>query len=840
MRAIVPLLLVTAVILAAGCDTTNPTPPATDPAPAETRPTPPPGPLEAFVKDKERLPGLFDVIVDRDAAKVWLELPAPDADGLVTELLYVEGLAHGMGSNPVGLDRGKIGATRVVEFQRIGRRLYVIQPNLSFRATSEDADERRAVEQAFARSVLWTGPVVAEAEDGRFLVDFTGFVVRDAHGVVSTLRDTKQGDFTLDAKRSTLDPRAVLAFPDNLEFEALLTFTSKKPGPEVRRVAPTPDAVTLVQHHSLVRLPDHGYTPRAFDPRSGALWIQYADYAAPLDEPIDRRWIVRHRLEKQDPTAERSAPVEPIVYYVDRGAPEPVRSALIEGALWWNEAFEAAGYVDAFRVELLPEDAHPLDVRYNVIQWVHRQTRGWSYGGGVVDPRTGERIKGHVSLGSLRVRQDRRIFEGLLGAAKTGTGAPDDPIELSLARIRQLSAHEVGHTIGFAHNFTASTWGGRASVMDYPAPLVRVGDDETLDVSAAYGVGIGAWDRTTVQYSYSDFPPGTDEQEALDAILRESAARGEEFVSDADARPVGGAHPTAHLWDNERDAAAALREALAVREIALGNFGADNLAAGEPFGLLQQTFVPVYLYHRFQMEAAVKLVGGMDYRYAVAGDEPPFARVVPEAQQRAALDALLACIDPATLDIADSTLALLAPPPYGYQGANRELMDSATSPVFDPLGAAGTAADAAVRLLLAGPRCARLVDQERRMQTDFGLGDVVDALLERAVDRRADTERRRAIQRDVQRIVVERLVERAFDEDTPNAVRVVIEDRLARLQNRLVRRGGGDSVDAAHDTILARDLDRFLYQREWTEPTGWRPESLPPGSPIGCGGSGWR
>ena len=833
---VVRTALVALTLFAVGCGDSVTTAPQTDPADASpARPAPKPGSIEAFVKDKERLPGFFDVIIDRDAAKIWLELPAADDDGLVAELLYVEGLAHGLGSNPVGLDRGKIGSTRVVRFERIGRKLFVVQPNLAFRATTDNADERRAVEQAFARSILWSGNVVAEAKDGRFIVDFTGFVVRDAFGVVETLRASEQGTFKLDAKRSTLDPRAVLAFPDNLEFEALLTFGSTKPGPEVRRVTPTPEAVTLVQHHSLVRLPDDDYEPRRFDPRSGALAIEFADYAAPLDEPIEKRWIVRHRLQKKDPTAARSAPVEPIVYYVDRGAPEPVRQALIEGASWWNQAFEAAGYVDAFQVKLLPADAHPLDVRYNVIQWVHRQTRGWSYGGGVVDPRTGERIKGHVSLGSLRVRQDRRIFEGMLGATNSGTGTADDPVQLALARIRQLSAHEVGHTIGFAHNFSASTWGGRASVMDYPAMWIRPAEDGTLDVSSVYDVGIGAWDETTVQYAYGDFPAGTDEDAALDAILRESALRGEEFISDGDARPVGGAHPTAHLWDNGRDAAASLREVLEVRRIALENFDLDNLPTGEPIGLLQQTFVPVYLYHRFQMEAAVKLIGGLDYAYAVGENGSAFARVVDEERQRDALDALLECIQPATLDIPDSTLALLAPRPYGYQGANRELMKSSSAPAFDALGAASTAADATLRLILAGPRCARLVDQERRMQTDFGLDEVLDALLESAFDRRAETERERAIQREVQRVLVDRMIERAFDDATPNAVRVVIEDRLARLQNRLVRRGGGEGIDAAHDTILARDLDRFLYQREWNEPTGWRPEALPPGSPIGCG-----
>lgn len=833
--------VLTALLLAvlAGCSSQRaaaPTPVTeteSRPAPAPA-PEPLPGPIEKFVRGKERMRGLFEVVLDRASARVWLQLPKPDADGIVAEFLYVEALAHGLGSNPVGLDRGQLGETRVVRLRRIGRRLFVEQPNLAYRAVSESADERKSVEEAFARSILWAGKVAAEDPDGSFLVEFTDFVVRDAHDLAAKLESSGQGAYTLDKERSTLDPQMVLAFPDNLEFQALLTLAGKKPGPEVRSVTPTPEAITLVQHHSFVRLPDAGYTPRAFDPRSGALTIGYTDYAAPLDAPLEKRWIVRHRLHKKDPRAARSEPVKPIVYYVDRGAPEPVRLALIEGASWWNRAFEAAGYIDAFRVELLPEGAHPLDVRYNVIQWVHRSTRGWSYGSGVVDPRTGERIKGHVSLGSLRVRQDRRIFEGLLGAGDTGSGSPDDPVQLALARIRQLSAHEVGHTIGFAHNFAASTFAGRASVMDYPAPWVRVGENETLDVSAAYGVGVGVWDEFTVRYAYTDFAPGTDERAALIAMLDDAEAKGLRFLTDQDARPVGSAHPRAHLWDNGNDAAAALGEALEVRRIALERFGTGNLPAGEPLALLQETFVPVYLFHRYQLEAAVKMVGGVNYRHKVNGDGQPLASMVTAPRQRAALEAVLEALSPVRLDIREDILSLLLPRAYGLAPTQTELMRSRTAPIFDTMGAVATAMDLGVRLLLVPERCARLVDQERRDPNQLGLTGVIDALIERAFDRREDSERLRSLQRLFQRITVDRLMERAFDSDSPDAVRVVIEDRLALLQRRLMRRGeASQGLDAAHDAMIARDLDRFLYQREWNGPTGWRALPEPPGAPIG-------
>jgi hypothetical protein len=438
----------------------------------------------------ERKAGMLSLLLDRPRGKIWLELPPRTGDGEVGRYLYMEGLVTGLGSNPVGLDRGQLGPSRIVSLRRIGGRLLIEQTNDQYRAITDRPEEQRAVRESFATSVLWGGEIVAEDPDGRALVDFTSFVVRDAHRVAATLKDTNQGDFSLDAARSAADLEACLAFPKNLEFEALLTYAGSQPGQYVQETAPLPQAITLVQHQSLLELPDAGYKPRRFDPRAGYFAVSFLDYARPIADPIETRWIVRHRVEKVDPKAERSRAKEPIVYYVDPGAPEPIRKALLEGAGWWSKAFDAAGFIDGFRVEILPPGAHPLDARYNVIQWVHRSTRGWSYGGGVIDPRTGEMIKGHVTLGSLRVRQDRLIFEGLLGTENTGKGGLTDPVELSLWRIRQLAAHEVGHTLGLVHNFAASTY-GRASVMDYPAPLIRV--NTARRAGRIVGVWSGRW-----------------------------------------------------------------------------------------------------------------------------------------------------------------------------------------------------------------------------------------------------------------------------------------------------------------------------------------------------------
>jgi hypothetical protein len=826
--------LALATLLGAACASVPAAPTGDEAAAAPANPLPT---LAAKTAGLDHRPGLLDLWIDGDRGTVWLEVPAVAegaAGGEVGRFLYVEGLVTGLGSNPIGLDRGQLGPTHLVVLRRVGGKLFVEVENLRFRALSDDPREAAAVRQSFAPSVLWAGEIVAAAADGRALVDFTSFVVRDAHGTAATLRRTGQGSYSLDTARSAVDLDAVLAFPDNLELEALLTFsTGGEPGRLVAATAPLGESFQVVQHHSLVRLPDDDYEPRAFDPRAGSFAVVFADYAAPLAEPIERRWIVRHRLEKTDPAAASSPVVEPLVYYVDPAAPEPVRSALVEGAEWWADAFAAAGFEDAYRVELLPEGVHPLDVRYNVIQWVHRSTRGWSYGGGVVDPRTGEMVKGHVTLGSLRVRQDRMIFEGLLGVAGTGSGAADDPIELSLARIRQLSAHEVGHTLGIAHNFAASTY-GRGSVMDYPAPQVELAADGSLDVSAAYASGIGAWDVHAVRYAYAEPPPGVDEAQFLDRIAGEGLEGGLLFLSDRDARGLGAAHPLAALWDNHADPVEGLEKALAVRRVALDRFAADRLAPGRPLSHLREVLVPIYLYHRYELDHAAKVVGGLLYSYARSGDPSPEAQPVPAADQRRAIDAILGTLDPAVLDLPEGTLELLLPLAFGHAGSE-ELLASHTGAVFDPLAAAATAARLTVENLLHPERAARLVDQHRRHRDLPGLGEVLDRLVSTAFATNPAGPRHAEIARTVQTVTVEALLDLAGDDASSPAVRARAEAVLSDLAAALWQDPGADGAAQAHRTWLARSIDRWLTrQRPDTTPVVPAPPEAPPGSPIGA------
>lgn len=637
---ILPLLLVCAIVCSAQKNKKEETP-----APATA------SPIQTKIAGMKHAPGYFDFYFDEKQDKLFLVI-----DKFETEFLYVVSLPAGVGSNDIGLDRGQLGADRIVKFVRTGPKVLMVQPNYDFRAITDNADERNAVELAFAKSVLWGFSVVAE-ENNKVLVDATDFYLQDAHDVIGTLRAQQQGNYALDKSRSAFYTPRTKNFPQNTEVEVTLTFTGQATGGYIRSVTPTPNSVTVREHFSFVQLPDNKYVPRKFDPRSGYFGISYYDYATPISEPIEKKFISRHRLEKKDPTAAVSEAVEPIVYYLDRGTPEPIRSALLDGARWWNQAFEAAGYKNAWHVEILPEDADPMDVRYNVIQWVHRSTRGWSYGASVTDPRTGEIIKGHVTLGSLRVRQDFMIAEGLLAPYEDGNTIPKEMQEMALARLRQLSAHEVGHTLGIVHNYSSSTE-GRASVMDYPHPVATLVNGK-VDLGHAYDNKIGDWDKVAIAYGYQDFPDGTNETTALEKIIQEGLKSGLTLLSDQDARPIGSAHPYAHLWDNGKDAADELSRVMQVRAVAIKNFGEKNIRAGRPLALLEDVLVPMYFFYRYQSEATVKLIGGQNYRYALRGDGQFSTESVPAAQQLKALDALLAVTDPQSLKLPESLIKMI-------------------------------------------------------------------------------------------------------------------------------------------------------------------------------------
>ncbi len=779
----------------------------------------------------KKYPGYFPFYWDADAGKIWLEI-----DKFDTEFLYVSSLPAGIGSNDIGLDGRQLGGTHIVKFHRVGPKVLMIQPNYSFRALSGDTEEQHAVEAAFAKSVIWG--FKAEAESGsRLLVDATSFLMQDAHGVIRRLKQANQGNFRVDLMRSAVNLSRTKNFPNNTELDAILTFTSQNPGGMLRQVVPDPGAVTVREHHSLIKLPDSNYTPRVYDPRSNFGSMSYMDFSAPIDQSLTKRFIPRHRLSKKDPNAEESDPVEPIVYYVDPGIPEPIRSAVIEGAGWWNEAFEAIGYRNAFQVKVLPEGADPMDVRYNMINWVHRSARGWSYGGGVRDPRTGEILKGHVALGSQRLRQDFLIAQGLVGEYGQRKEASKEMVELALARIRQLACHEVGHTLGLGHNYAASV-NDRASVMDYPHPLIQIKKDGSLDLSDAYDMGIGAWDKVSIAYGYQDFPEGVDEEKELKAILDDAFSSGLYFLASQDAGP-GSAHPLAATWDNGKDSVDELERVMKIRAIALDRFSEKRIPMGAPMAILEEVLVPVYLFHRYQVEAASSVLGGLYYNYNLRGDVQKGPEIVPPQEQQRALDGLLRTISPTNLAIDEKILNIIPPRPPGYR-QTRELFPGHTGSTFDPLGAAEAAANLTIRLILNPERAARMVDYHSRDKKYPGFGEVLDKLITFTWKSPYKSGKFEEIQRIVNSVLLYNMMGLAAHEDNASQVRALAFQKLDDLKGWLKWQLNAVK-DGEHVIVHPDQRAHFLYavgkielfQKDPSKITLPAPLSAPPGAPIG-------
>lgn len=775
--------------------------------------------IRSFTEDMELAEGYFDVYYDQENDKFYLQI-----DNLNEEFLYVNSLAAGLGSNDIGLDRGQLGDERIVRFERHGQKVLMVEPNYSYRAVSDNQDEVRSVEEAFARSVLW-GFKIAASSKNAVLIDVSDFLLRDAHGVKDRLASRKQGTYKLDKSRSAFYKPNTLNFPKNTEFEAIISFTGDAKGGYIRSVAPSADDISVRMHHSFVELPDDDYDPREFDPRSAFNHITFYDYATPIDQPLMKKYIARHRLKKKNQEAEISEPVEPIIYYLDRGAPEPVRSALLEGARWWNQAFEAAGFRNAFQVKMLPEDAHPLDIRYNLIQWVHRSTRGWSYGASVVDPRTGEIIKGHVSLGSLRVRQDFLIAQGVLNQYDEST----EPMkEMALARIRQLSAHEVGHTIGLTHNFAAS-YSDRASVMDYPHPMFTLDDNGNISLEEAYDTNIGEWDKVAITYGYADGPSIDELRDGLEKAF----ADGYRFIADYDARAADGAHPVAHLWDNGKDAGTELKKILEVRRLALDNLSENALPTGMPYSSMEDILVPMYLIHRYQVDAASKVIGGLNYNYAVKGGNQLITEFIDPNQQRDALEALVACLDPETLILSEDLLEIIPPKAFGYR-RTRENFPSKTGPVWDYYAAVEAAAQVPLQFLLMPERANRLVMFKDRSPKQPGLESTLDYLVRNTWNHGYTSEKSSGIQMIVEQQLVLYLMKLAQAPASRSEVAAISMQVIERLYKFAKDQKGGRGRQATHYAYLAQMIERWMDDPEEIELPG--PVRVPDGSPIGSPG----
>src|SRR5689334_7524160 len=777
----------------------------------------------------ERKDGFIPFYLDQRTGKLLFEVTRLDQD-----FLYLYSLSTGLGSNDRGLDRGTTGDQGVVRFERFGPRIFLVRRNLDFRA-SGDTVEERTVEESFATSVLASFPILAE-EGGKVLVDASDFVLQDVFDVRGNLQRGQQGSFRLDRNRSAIYPARTKAFPKNTEVEALLTFESDAPGNDVARHTPDARALTLRQHHSFVELPDSNYKPRAFDPRVGMFSIDFYNFSLPFNRRPQERWIARWRLQKKDPNAAMSDPIKPLVYYLDRGVPEPYRTAFKQGAAWWNKTFEAAGFTNAFRVEDLPYSVDPMDARYSVIQWVHRSDPGFSVGQSFVDPRTGEIIKAALKMDTYRSITDYNIFAGLEPAMDDATEAwitSLDPkvngTEFTMARRRQHIAHEIGHTLGLAHNYISHTY-GRASVMDYPGPLVTLRSDGTVDVSNAWRTGTGAYDTLAIRYAYTQFASPAEEKAGLDALMRDAIAKGTRFLSDRDAD--AGVVPEATRWLNGNDAVKELERQSGVRDVLLSKFDESVISPGDPMWFLNERLVPVYLHHRYAIEAAIKAIGGMDYTFALRGDTQTPARIIDPAKQREALAALLATIQPKELAIPERIIAKLPPSPYGFRGG--WAFDSPAGIVFDPLAVARALSGYVADGILQPERVERVIAFHALNAASPSADEVMSTMIASVFDKAAaSTSYEASLRRAARRAVVDAMLSLAANPRATADARAVAESNLNRLATRLAAGNPSDADDRAANGAIVRDARNWL-DRRIAPPRTTGVIQLPPGTPIGC------
>jgi len=745
------------------------------------------------------------VRVDADRNKVLLEIPA---DRLDKDFLHQSVLATGLGT--LGLDRGQLGGSVVVRFTRRGKRVLMVRDNWNVRAQGANAAAARAVAEGFGTSVVASFPIESEA-NGTMVVDATSFFLSDTYGIAESVRRGQQGTPRFDAARSWIDATRTKAFPKNTEVHAVLTFAVDNPGPALRRTTPDPSSLTMELHHSLVELPPaDGFRAREGDPRSGVNGPQFYDFAQGFEGTYRDAIAGRWRLIPKDPAAymrgELTEPVTPIVYYMDPAIPSPYREAFREGGLWWNKTFEAAGFRNAFQIRDLPADADPMDARYNMIYWIHRTGPGPSVGPSLADPRTGEILRTVVRMDSWRSLVDYNIYAGMLPAAgPQGLGMSAEAF--TMWRRRQHTAHEIGHTLGFPHNYFAHAQ-GRTSVMDYPFPLISLTPRGELDLSKAYAPAGGAWDTLTVRYGYTWFPNAEAEKAGLDRIIKEGLAKGIRFVADQHA-DASGSLPEATRWVEGATMFDAVQRTSAVRRHLIDRFDERAIKPGEPMYLLNMRFAHVYLHHRYSLEGLVKYVGGMDFRYAMRGDGQAPTTIMPAASQRRALTMALDALEPAALAVPERVLALIPPAPPGGDESTAWLGYAGTA--LDQISLAGGLATEVIENLFERDRIGRLVLFSARDASNPSLDEVTRTVIDRTWGAPASPNAgAQALRRTVQQVVLNTLLDRAADPQALPDVRATLEMHLQTLRTRLAGMNGGTAADRALRAKAVRDIARYF------------------------------
>lgn len=751
---------------------------------------------------------IVGVRVDADRNKLLLELTPAQ---LGKDMLHQSVLATGLGVSALGLDRGQTGGSAVVRFERRGKRVLLMRDNWAVRAQGASEAGARAAREAFPSSVIASFPIESEA-NGTMVVDATSFFLADTYGIGDSFRRSQQGSPRVDAARSWIDAERTKAFPMNTEIHAVLTFAVDNPGAALRRTVPDAASPVFEVHHSLVALPAaEGFRPRKGDARSGLFGISFNDFAQGLEGTYRDGFANRWRLVPKDVAAyqrgQLTEPVTPIVYYLDPGIPEPYRTAFRDGGMWWNKIFESAGFRNAFAVRDLPAGADPMDARYNMIYWVHRNGPGPSVGPSFADPRTGEIIRTVVRMDSWRSLIDYNIYAGLLPAAGAN-GLNMSAEDFAMARRRQHTAHEIGHTIGLSHNFIAASQ-DRSSVMDYPVPLITVDPRGTLDLSKSYAPFGGGWDSLAIRYGYAWYPDARAEQAGLERIVAEGLKRGLRFVGDQHSGPEGSI-PEATRWVEGKTMFDAVERTSAVRKVAMEKFDERAIKPGEPLYLLNMRFAHVYLHHRYSLEGVIKYIGGMDFRYAMRGDGQVPTQILPVASQKRALGVALDALEPAALAVPERVMALIPPTPPGGDGS-LEWMGSAGGTSFDQVSLAGGLATEVIESILHRERAARLVLFSARDAANLSLDEVLRTLVDRTWGAAPATNaNEQALRRAVQRVALNTMLDRAGDRAALAEVRAIVEMQLGALDKRLAGASGGSAADQALREAARRDIARYF------------------------------